>query len=144
MPSPKAPWSLRTYVVQCGNHFLQTDDHRTKVEWTHLARASRHTKEWAEKFVLDYRREANTIAHVIPLADAQESEYNQGLEQVKTHWTYAFEARVREIAGDKFNSGAFWTLAHMYYGYNITVDEAVKRITGKEGPAWARKRAKAS
>lgn len=116
----------RTHVINCGNHWLQTDDHQTKVTWVDLAHATLHTKEWADRFK-EEQRKAGRRVDVIAIDDAIQAERKAGLEAVKSVWLGDFAEAVRK-AFDGYTNEGLWANAHMYHSQNLSVPEAVKQF----------------
>ena len=116
----------RTHVIRCGNHWLQSDDHRTDPKWVDLAHATLHTKAWADEYAA-LQLKLNTRVEVIPVDVAITGERQVGLEKVKSAWLYKFEDLVRNTYVG-YTSDGMWTNAHMYYGMKLTVADAVEKF----------------
>jgi hypothetical protein len=111
------------YVIKFGNHWLQTDRHKTLVNWTSLARASRHSLEWAHTFAEDMLKQQK-IVEVYTLENAIDREHGFAQDEIKTTWLNKFADQVRE-SYEKFNTDSMWCYAHMYYGQGLNVPQAV-------------------
>lgn len=118
--------TVKEYVIRCGNHWLQTDDHLTKPEWTHLAQATLHTKKWAEDFAKSQLK-LNTRVEVILATKAIEDEREAGLQKVRSRWNSAFEDLVRQTFIG-YTTDGLWVNCHMYFSMGITVPDAVERF----------------
>lgn len=132
------PDLVRDHVIQFGNHWLQTDDHRTITRWVGLALATRHTKEWAERYADFCQQALHQIVRVLPIAVAIEQERTRGLEVVKIGWLNRFESLVRQLYVS-YTSDGLWNNAHMYYGAGLSVQEAADRF-GDSGIKQLRRR----
>lgn len=118
---------MKEYVIQFGNHFLQSDDFQTNPKWTDLAHASVHTKEWVEKFVGVARSEENQIMYLMTMTEALQKAAEGRDRDVKSTWLAAFAQMVYDHYTSYTNEG-LWCNAHMYYGMGLTVEAAVKRF----------------
>jgi len=123
---------MTSHVIRLGNHYLQTDNHVTAVEWSSLCQASAHTKEWADQYT-QRPENSNKRFEILSLEDALAMEANYGQQKIKSRWLFAFEARVRELYVG-YTSDGIWTSAHMYYGQGLSVDEAAQKFGGNGGP----------
>ena len=116
----------RTHVIRCGNHWLQSDDHRTDPKWVDLAHATLHTKAWCDEYA-EVQLKLNTRVEVVPVGVALVGERLAGLEEVKKRWLYKFEDLVRNTFVG-YTSDGLWVNAHMYYGLKLTVADAVEKF----------------
>lgn len=91
---------MKSTVIRCGNHWLLTDDMQTKVDWIEdRAVASRHTREWAQRFSRamlkrNTRVELFTVEEVQALADRERQ------DKLRAAYFYALDAEVRRLAPD--------------------------------------------
>ncbi len=88
----------KTAVIRSGNHWLLTDDIRTKTDWvSDRALASRHTPEWAQRFAAD-RAKQNQRVEVFTVEEAQALADRERNARLRTAYYYALESEVRRLA----------------------------------------------
>jgi hypothetical protein len=89
----------KTVIIRCGNHWLLTDDTRTKAEWvSDRALASRHTPKWAARFAVDHLKQFNSRVEVFTIHAAQQLADRERHDRLRSTYFYAVEAEVRRLA----------------------------------------------
>lgn len=90
----------KRFVIRCGNHWLLTDEMRTKIEWIDdRAMASRHTLKWANGFAADELKE-NRRVDIFTVENAQALADDQRKCRLRAAYFYALEAEVMRLAPD--------------------------------------------
>lgn len=89
---------MKDTIIRFGNHWLLTDDVRTKVEWvSDRALASRHTRRWAERFS---RAKCHSRADLFTPEEAQALADRERQQRLRAAYFYALESEVRRLAPD--------------------------------------------
>lgn len=89
---------MQTCIIRCGNHWLLTDDVRTKIDWvSDRALASRHTPKWAARFARDMLKR-NTRVDLFTVDEAQALADRERRDRLRTAYFYALESEVRRLA----------------------------------------------
>ena len=91
---------MKNYIIRCGNHWLLTDEVCTKVDWiSDRAIASRHTREWANRFAAD-RLKQNSRVDIFTVENAQALANDERKCKLRSAYYYAMEAEINRLAPD--------------------------------------------
>lgn len=87
-------------VIRCGNHWLLTDEMQTQIQWiTDRAIASRHTRQWAERFARAMLKR-NGRVELFSVEEAQELADRERNERLRTAYFHALNSEVSRLAPD--------------------------------------------
>lgn len=90
---------MKNTVIRFGNHWLMTDDTQTLIQWvTDRALASRHTRQWAERFS---RAKCHGRADLFTPEEAQALADRERHDRLRAAYFYALESEVRRLAPDR-------------------------------------------
>lgn len=91
---------MKNYVIRFGNHWLLTDNVRTKIDWvSDRATASRHTRKWVDRFAADYAQDHKRV-EVYTVEQAQAEADQERQRKLRTAYFYALESEVKRLAPD--------------------------------------------
>jgi hypothetical protein len=90
----------KRFVIRFGNHWLLTDDVRTREEWVaDRALASRHTREWAKQFAADYATDRKCV-EVFTVEEVEALTERERRDRLRSAYFYALEAEIQQLAPD--------------------------------------------
>lgn len=122
------------YYIKFGNHWLKFDEAHFDAntpDWTFhswvsdLSSATLHSLEFVDSLK---KSEAYRSINYYTVDVAFNLKKKSLENDLKVIWLYQFEKAVHEKYGTRIAKDGIWTNAHMYYGQNLTVDQAIIEI----------------
>ena len=116
------------YVVQSGNHWLNSDEMKEIISWTtDLCKASLFTREWAIGFVEEMERQGRHCDFYL-FETALKKVRDQQASEHKSKWLYRFYDMAVEKYKERVTETGIWVNGHMYYSTCMTIPKAVERL----------------